>query len=419
MRTGSDAIAPSSAARCEIDLSGGAATVPRRRVAGCDVAGPSSTTGKPSSPMSVVARSAWSAAHQSVTVPCVASQEGARDMSEMLIPARPERKRDLGDDARAVRAPRRAARAARTPTARSSSSARRSRGDRLLPGAQVAAVAQLVARARRAARSPRRAASASAVAVRGVDAGPQPRVRAGDPRRVAEAAADRRRAALELARREVDEEVRDDVRQVRDDAHPPVVDRRARSPRAARRTPRRAGAGARRACPSVRAVGVRYQTAPSKRSPRACATPAASAPASGWPPTKRGSPPAASTTGAFTDPTSLTTQSGPAARSASAHDARRGRRRAPPRTRRPHRRERRRASARPRRRPRARARRGPTSGSGSQPTTCAPARSRAAMPDGPADQPEPEDRDAHRGPARRRRCRTLPATAAACSTRAA
>ena len=41
--------------------------------------------------------------------------------------------------------------------------------------------------------------------------------------------------------------------------------------------------------PCVVAVGVRYQVAPSKRSSRACSTPAASEPASGWPPTKRGS----------------------------------------------------------------------------------------------------------------------------------
>ena len=59
--------------------------------------------------------------------------------------------------------------------------------------------------------------------------------------------------------------------------------------------------------PCVVAVGVRYQVAPSKRSSRACSTPAASEPASGWPPTKRGSR-AASTTVRLVEPTSVTTQ---------------------------------------------------------------------------------------------------------------
>ena len=39
-------------------------------------------------------------------------------------------------------------------------------------------------------------------------------------------------------------------------------------------------------------AGVRYHVAPSNRSARACSTPAVSAPASGWPPTKRSSAPA-------------------------------------------------------------------------------------------------------------------------------
>ncbi len=146
MRTGSDAIAPSSAARCEIDLSGGAATVPRRRVAGATFRS-IQATGNPSSPMSVGARSAWSAAHHSVTVPCVASQEGARDMSEMLIPARPSA------SAISATTPGRFVTATRssrcgTPTARSSKQARGGRAaTALLPLAQVAAGAQLVASA--------------------------------------------------------------------------------------------------------------------------------------------------------------------------------------------------------------------------------------------------------------------------------
>ena len=59
--------------------------------------------------------------------------------------------------------------------------------------------------------------------------------------------------------------------------------------------------------PWVVAVGVRYQVAPSKRSSRACSTPAASEPASGWPPTKRGSA-AAPITVRLVEPTSVTTQ---------------------------------------------------------------------------------------------------------------
>ena len=64
---------------------------------------------------------------------------------------------------------------------------------------------------------------------------------------------------------------------------------------------------------SVRAVGVRYQVAPSNRSARACSTPAVSAPASGWPPMKRGSSTAA-TSARLVEPTSVTTQSAPARR---------------------------------------------------------------------------------------------------------
>ncbi len=60
---------------------------------------------------------------------------------------------------------------------------------------------------------------------------------------------------------------------------------------------------------SVVAAGVRYQVAPSKRSSRALPTPAVSAPASGWPPTKRGSW-RTSFSASFVEPTSLTTQSG-------------------------------------------------------------------------------------------------------------
>ena len=53
------------------------------------------------------------------------------------------------------------------------------------------------------------------------------------------------------------------------------------------------------------AVGVRTHTAPAKRSGSAPSTPSCSEPAMGWPPRKRGSP-TASTTDAFTLPTSVT-----------------------------------------------------------------------------------------------------------------
>ena len=60
--------------------------------------------------------------------------------------------------------------------------------------------------------------------------------------------------------------------------------------------------------PEVVGAGVRYQVAPSNRSARACSTPAVSAPASGWPPTNRGSS-CAATTARLVEPTSVTTQS--------------------------------------------------------------------------------------------------------------
>src|SRR5215210_7157192 len=62
--------------------------------------------------------------------------------------------------------------------------------------------------------------------------------------------------------------------------------------------------------------GVRYQTAPWKRSARACSTPAVSAPAIGCPPTKRGSG-VRSTRSCLVEPTSVTTVSAPEASSAS------------------------------------------------------------------------------------------------------
>ena len=68
--------------------------------------------------------------------------------------------------------------------------------------------------------------------------------------------------------------------------------------------------------PDEAAVGVRYQSAPSNRSGRACSTPEVSAPAIGWPPTNRSSS-IVSTSVRLTEPTSVTTQSAGAAASAS------------------------------------------------------------------------------------------------------
>ncbi len=101
---------------------------------------------------------------------------------------------------------------------------------------------------------------------------------------------------------------------------------RRRSRSAARRSARSRRAGARTAPRGARASGVRYQSAPSNRSSRACSTPAVSAPASGCPPMKRGSRPA-SATARLVEPTSLTTQSGPARRERVARRSPRARRR--------------------------------------------------------------------------------------------
>ena len=161
--------------------------------------------------------------------------------------------------------------------------------------------------------------------------------------------------------------------------------------------------------PWVVALGVRYQVAPSKRSSRACSTPAASEPASGWPPTKRGSR-AASRTVRLVEPTSVTTalrgacsrtvatvsastSTGTATKTASAP-----------------------SSASPRSRwalwiaPRATA----SSARGSNPRTVAPRRERAASPTDPPMSPTPTT-----ATIKRRRRRPCPRPPAAACTRAA
>ena len=79
------------------------------------------------------------------------------------------------------------------------------------------------------------------------------------------------------------------VRQVADRRQQAVVGLGVDRHRPRAEVARPAGGGARRARPRSARAGVRYQAAPSKRSARACSTPAVSAPAIGWPPTKRSS----------------------------------------------------------------------------------------------------------------------------------
>ena len=172
------------------------------------------------------------------------------------------------------------------------------------------------------------------VAVRDVDVGPDRARRAGDAGRVAEARAGRRAACSSpdgerpggLGRR-----ARWRARAA--GARPsPGCGRgsRGRSPSGGRRARAGAGEAARRGSPTSSSVGVRYQVAPSNRSARACSTPEVSAPASGWPPTNRGSSSAA-TIARLVEPTSVTTQSAGAAASTAAD--RLGQRRPPARRR--------------------------------------------------------------------------------------
>ena len=136
-------------------------------------------------------------------------------------------------------------------------------------------------------------------------------------------------------------------------------------------------------------AGVRYQVAPSKRSSRACSTPAVSAPASGCPPMKRSSAPRLRDGALGRADVADHAVRGPAAASAARDRVARARRRAPRRTRprRPRRRSRRLGAPRRSRRARAPAR--APSPSGSYPRTLAPARSRAASPIEPPISPTP------------------------------
>ena len=99
-----------------------------------------------------------------------------------------------------------------------------------------------------------------------------------------------------------DQDVREDVRQVRDARHHAVVQRRV-DRRRLRADPDERPVQALVERSGRRGPGVRYHVAPSKRSARACSTPEVSAPASGWPPMKRGSS-RAPTTARLVEPTS-------------------------------------------------------------------------------------------------------------------
>ncbi len=247
--------------------------------------------------------------------------------------------------------------------------------------------------------------------------GPQPWVGARHARRVAEAPADRRCPALQLARGELDEQVRHDVREVRHDAHAAVVD--AGLDRLRSRPERRdeavqpleqhpVGPCGRREVPdgAVEEIGARVRDA---RGLRAGDRMAADEPRVA--PRRRHDRRLHRA-----DVADDAVRPGGAQRRLDevAEDVHRRRgergvgvRRAP-----------RRASALPRRRRRARARRRGRRGRDPTPSTCAPARSRVARPTDPPMRPSPRTATRIAGQTVAC-CRTLPATAAACSTRAA
>ena len=294
-RTGSSAIAPSSAARCEIDLSGGGVSSPRSGPLGRS--GPFMRTGEPEPARSARARGLRrSAAHpQRATAACMSSGDGASAMSAMLMPARPSVERDLGDRPRAGWARRRAA---RQRARRASAGVAAARGGaRRAVACQASSAAPCRRRARRGPSSRRGDRvvdrGAERLAVGEVDARPTGRgsrrrrgSRRGSSGPVAGSRSPPARRAACATSTLASTCGRCETAAIRRSWRSASIDLR---PRAERR--RAARAGARAARRASLAVGVRYQVAPSNRSARACSTPAASAPASGWPPTKRSSSP--------------------------------------------------------------------------------------------------------------------------------
>ena len=221
MRTGSEAMAPSSAARCEIDLSAGGVSSPRRAGAG----------GKRTfMPIGPGRRAARPRARRGPRAPIgpgrpvAMSGDGASDMSAMLMPAcesvsatsamTPGR---LGTTtaSSASSSPAVAASSASRPAAARSCQARRS----LSGGQPVANVAQLADRGVEL--------GDQRVAVGRVDTGPQLGVGARDACGVAEARADVRPSAHGLVAQgdgcAADQQVGQRVRQVRDRRHHAVV----------------------------------------------------------------------------------------------------------------------------------------------------------------------------------------------------
>ena len=233
-----------------------------------------------------------------------------------------ERERDLGDDARAGSAPRRAARAPSPPARSASSSAPAVLARGVVPGRRSPSPSPRRAAAPRtspqAARRRRRCAATSASALDEVDVASRSRCwrrprgwRRGSSGRSRGSRSRLRRAAPRGLR---DEHVGEHVRQVRD-AWPSArscvvgVDRR----RARAEAGEQRGAGARRGRPPVargrrQVPGRRRRTGPRARARR----PRSRRPASGWPPTKRWSSTAAATSARLVEPTSVTTQSGAA-----------------------------------------------------------------------------------------------------------
>ena len=223
------AIAPISAARWEIDLSGGGRSSPR---SGPEGSKPrhrrDRTTPWPSSRTISAARSASSSpATHSETAPVRMSAAGYSAMSSMLTPgaararARSRRRCPGGSRRRA------AARSSCPPTSSASSRRRRSsRAARATPRPRSASPERISSAASRSRSDDGVDLARDRLAVGGEDVAPDRRVRAGDPGRVAEARPhlgqalgllDRRRRGL------LDEHVREHVRQVADRRHQPVV----------------------------------------------------------------------------------------------------------------------------------------------------------------------------------------------------
>jgi hypothetical protein len=259
---------------------------------------------------SALARAAASAADPQRDLAAAWSGDGLSAMSEMLMPARPRASAMSAIDARAVgdRDAQLAHRAADEPA---SSSARRSPAASL-PGAR----SRPPAPARRAAPRRRGVPSIAARARRGWrgrcratarGSAPATRVRRGSSGRSAEALAAERAAACATST------LATTCGRCETAAIMPVVGVGVDRGRLGAEAGDEALQALEQRARTVVEVGVRYQTAPSKRSSRAWATPAASLPASGWPPTKRSSPLAA-TTARFVEPTSVTRQPGGAAR---------------------------------------------------------------------------------------------------------